>query len=193
MCCGADYIRTARAKGLREGGGRPRHRCPTRCSPLVTVLGLEPAGAGRQLGADRAGLRLARDGATEHQERLVPGLPGLHGDGAALRRGGPGQHLSAPTWSTPWPIRASATPEAPQQRPGRIVVAPMARPRATRTGTTSKAIGESGGRASARPGTFARAPGSGVWHSRPALRVSPFALVGAGFLICLFALALAAP
>jgi peptide/nickel transport system permease protein len=56
----------------------------------------------------------------------------------------------------------------------------------------SKAIAGEQAAPALRPGSVARAPGSGA-RIRQAFRASPFALVGAGFLICLILLALAAP
>ena len=41
-CCGADYVRTARAKGLPESAGHRRPRPAQRPHPVVSIMALEP-------------------------------------------------------------------------------------------------------------------------------------------------------
>ena len=113
-----DYIRTARAKGLRERLILTRHVLRNALLPIVTILGLSlpdiVAGA-----RDRGGhLQLPRHGPAVLAVGPQPRLPGHAGRDADHRRGHRGRATSPPTSPT-----ASSIPGSAMQSPDVAAIA----------------------------------------------------------------------
>ena len=87
---GLDYIRTARAKGLRDRGVVMRHGFRNALLPVVTVIGLQLGAPVRRRGPDRDDLQPGRGRASGDRGDRIARLrshPGLHArDRDRLRR-----------------------------------------------------------------------------------------------------------
>ena len=71
---GQDYIRTARAKGMRARTVIFRHGLRNAMIPIVTVVGVISGGAAVGRGGDRDGVFAARSGTADHRRDPAPGF-----------------------------------------------------------------------------------------------------------------------